>query len=100
MPTKRDLSRRIADLGADGGPESDHVDRELFGLYPEGPERREAKTASIEPMRAALLVSEAALPDDRREAQHARLDRLHEQFPDAVDERRDEAVVETALQLL
>ena len=98
-PSKRDLSRRVADLGASA---PDPADREPWGLYPEGPERREAMNAAREVMHAAGFVAGDDLPADRRENQHARLDLLHERFPDAVspDDRRDEAVVETALPLL
>ena len=98
-PSKRDLSRRVADLGASA---PDPADREPWGLYPEGPERREAMNAANEVMRAASFIAGDDLPDDRRENQHARLDLLHERFPEAVspDDRRDEAVVETALSLL
>jgi hypothetical protein len=58
--------------------------------------------AANEVMRAASFIADDDLPDDRRENQHARLDLLHERFPEAVSpaDRRDDAVVETALPLL
>ena len=100
MTSRKNLSRRIADLGASAPDPA--VDREPWGLYPEGPERREAMNAAREVMHAAGFVADDDLPDDRRENQHARLDLLHERFPEAVspDDRRDDAVVETALPLL
>ena len=100
MTSRKNLSRRIADLGT-SAPEP-AVDREPWGLYPEGPERREAMNAANEVMRAASFIADDDLPDDRRENQHARLDLLHERFPGAVSpaDRRDDAVVETALPLL
>ena len=100
MTSRKNLSRRIADLGA-SAPEP-AVDREPWGLYPEGPERREAMNAANEVMRAASFIAGDDLPDDRRENQHARLDLLHERFPEAVspDDRRDDAVVQTVLPLL
>ena len=102
MTSRKNLSRRVDDLAAAAGPETDPADREPWGLYPEGPERREAMNAALAVMRAASFIAEDDLPDDRRENQHARLDLLHERFPEAVspDDRRDEAVVETALSLL
>lgn len=99
-PTKRDLSRRTDDLAETAAAREADTEREPGGLYPEGPERREAMNAVCEVMDAASHVADDDLSDDRCENQYARLDLLHDWFPDAVDSPRDSAVIETTLPLL
>ena len=61
-PSKRDLSRRVADLGASA---PDPADREPWGLYPEGPERRKAmNAAACMTARAAFIASLRSGPSE------------------------------------